>query len=103
MALAYVAQRVSGTSAQTTSVTFSPATNCTPGALLVLLFAGRATATPSVTVTDTKGNTWTVDAGPIREPGNGWCFIASTVQDVGALLTTDTITVTITGGSPTVP
>lgn len=74
-----------------------PATNCTAGNLLVLLAAGRVTGTVS-SVTDTKGNTWTVDK--TASSGTSVCLgVCSTLQDAGALTTTDTITVTFSGSS----
>lgn len=72
-----------------------PVTNA-PGAgnLLVLAVSFYdAAGTTTITVSDSKGNTWSVDE-TADFTGYGVVSIVSTVQDVGKLTTSDTITVT---------
>lgn len=99
MALAYAGERAAGTSASTSSVAITLASDCTAGSRVVLGFGGRNTADSTVSVTDSKSNTWLIDAGPIRESGNAYGFVASTGMNLATLLTGDVITVSI-GGTP---
>ena len=59
----------------------------------------------TITVTDTKGNTWTVRQHPLNDPGAASAgaegIIATTSQNVGALTTGDTITVSFGSDTPT--
>lgn len=76
-----------------TTAVFSVTSAPTAGSLLVMSgFAGNLGAT-TVAVSDSKGNTWTVDNGP-NTSGFGFGFTASTLQAVGALTTSDTVTMT---------
>src|SRR5690348_5684159 len=66
---------------------------------VVLIFACRDTSVAGVSVSDSKGNTWSVDANPNSGGtpfGNNLLLMASTAQDGGRLLTGDTITVHFT-------
>jgi len=100
MAIAYVrelaANKANGVS--DTTATFSLTATADPKNLVVLFFLCRQTTQPSAAaVTDSRGNTWTVDRGPSGATNNN-ALIASTVQNVGTLQSGDTITVTFTGG-----
>lgn len=96
MAASYVAERKSG-DITAGAFAFSPATNCTAGNTLALVIAHYVANTIGVTgVTDTKGNTWTIDQS-VTVTGGQAVFICSTLQDVGTLTTSDTITVATTG------
>lgn len=93
---AYNAERKAG---QITFVlasgTFSPATNCGAGNTLVLVAVTTSGSAQKLTaVTDTKGNTWTVDKTAGTGPAVSIC---STKQNAGALTTGDTVTMTGTG------
>lgn len=76
-----------------TTLVVTVATAPGAGNFLVLRGSGSVSVT---SVTDTKGNTWTIDkaAGATPLP-----FLASTKQDVGTLTTSDTITVTYSSAS----
>jgi hypothetical protein len=67
--------------------------------MVVLLFGARNTSTAGISVTDSRGNKWTIDAGPFNT-ANNLCFIASTMQTAGTLQTSDTVTITC-GTAPT--
>jgi hypothetical protein len=73
------------------------------GNTLVLVYRTTTdtTGTRSMAVTDSQGNTWTIDSQDIQ--GSQYAFIASTRQDVARLTTSDTITVTLTGSTHTRP
>jgi hypothetical protein len=101
-AATYTAERAAFQGAGTTSVTVTVATNCNPGAFLVMIFGNRNTSAGTASVADSRGNTWTVNVGPLQEPGNACGFIASTRQDVATLQAADTLTITLTG-APTLP
>lgn len=86
-----------------TSHAFAITTGATAGNTVVVTFSCAifsGTTVTGATVTDTKGNTWTVD----KFIANGIfvvTVIASTHQNVGTLANTDTITVAISGtGTP---
>lgn len=100
MAITYVRELAANKANGVSDVTaaFTTTATATAGDLVVLSFISKQSTQPSAaTVTDTRGNTWTVDAGPIGTINNN-ILIASTVQNAGALQSGDTITVTFTGG-----
>ncbi len=76
-----------------TSRTFSIAGTSLASSRLVLLCAGRDTSTSGIGVSDTRGNTWTIDVGPYNA-ANDLLFIASTGQNAGPLGFGDSVTVT---------
>lgn len=100
--ISYVGERAIFQGAGTTSVVIPIASNATAGNQLFLFFGNRNTSLGSASVADTRGGTWYIDSGPLREPGNAYGFLASTPQDNGPLTTADSITITL-GGSPTLP
>jgi hypothetical protein len=60
---------------------------------LVMRIGFRASGTATITsITDTKGNTWSVDVE--NDLSNGHAAVASTKQDVGALTVADSVTIT---------
>jgi uncharacterized repeat protein (TIGR02059 family) len=67
--------------------------SCGAGNTIVLIFAGRCTSAASISVADSRGNTWTVDGGPANG-SNNLVLIASTRQDADALQAGDSVTVT---------
>lgn len=73
-------------------VTF--ASDCTTGNTIILIYVARRTSLGGESVTDSKGNTWTIDNIPSVISGNQWIIVASTRQDVGTLVTSDTVTIT---------
>jgi hypothetical protein len=88
---AYVQE--TGHATGTTSTLSVPVTNA-PGAgnLLVARIGFRGSSGGSVSsVTDSKGNTWHIDVS--HNVSSGHSALASTVQDVGTLTTSDTISV----------
>jgi hypothetical protein len=95
--MAYVGER--GTLGITTGVGSTQdiplASSCTSGNTLILIFASRCTSAAGISVTDSRGNTWTVDGGPYNF-SNDLILVASTRQDVGRLITGDLVTVTFT-------
>lgn len=77
-----------------TSVTVTPTANANAGDTLIMAVSTRiTTAGTTITVTDTKSNTWTTDVGPFQG-SNNWTAVVSTRQNGGALTTSDTITLT---------
>lgn len=99
---AYNAERKAGTLAfsGTPGVgTFSPATNCGAGNTLIFVLAYQAATSQTIaSITDTKGNAWTIDVERTASTGRN-VHICSTRQNVGALTTGDTITVTLSAAS----
>lgn len=93
----YVGSNFSGanstTSGTTAAVTITGAS--TLGNTLILTSTTKDTTGGSLvsSVTDSKGNTWHLDANPTTK-GNVLCVLASTQQDGGALTTSDTVTIT---------
>lgn len=94
-----------------TSFGFAPGSNLSNVALAVLFVAadnaasgGGAFATYSAS--DTKGNTWTRRQTPLYDPAGASAGIAGAIftcpQDKGALLTTDTITISFGTDSPAI-
>lgn len=92
MALAYVAERgkldIINGSGSSQAVTLSA--TCGAGNLIVLLFGTRTAATLN-SITDSRGNTWSIDRAPTTTNA---VWIVSTVQNGGALQSGDTITLT---------
>jgi hypothetical protein len=79
--------------------TFSPASNCGTGNTLILLIAYlNATAANVTSVTDSAGNTWTVDVQLTSGVGRH-VHICSCKQNVAALTTSSTITITLSAAS----
>lgn len=68
--------------------------DCSNGNTLILSFASRCTSTSGITITDSKGNTWTVDIA--ANTGNNMILLASCRQDVATLLAGDTVTMNFT-------
>ncbi len=95
---AYSAERRQGTLSYSGSpgvATFSPATNCVAGNTLVMVIAVvDATALTVASVTDSVGNTWTVDVERTSGAGRN-IHICSTKQNIGPVLTSTTVTVTM--------
>ncbi len=87
----------------------TPGSNLTAGALAVLCVAydnsGTNGADPFSSIVDSKGNTWTSRRNPLNDPGAANAGIVLRIftspQDVGALTTSDTITISF-GGTTTV-
>jgi hypothetical protein len=80
-----------GTGVSTVSgntVTLVPVQNCIAGNLVVIAVNSGNIVVSSVT--DTKSNTWTIDKA---QGASSVTTVISTLQNGGALLTTDTITV----------
>jgi len=69
------------------------ASTCTAGNTVFLIFVARVTTAVGHSVSDSRGNTWTIDVGPTGV-NNNLVFIASTRQNAGTLLAADTVTVT---------
>src|SRR5262245_5932969 len=93
-----------------TSFTVTPASNLTAGALAVLCIAAdnahsSGTNFTTWSVTDTKGNTWTLRQDALNDPGAASAGIEggifTTAQNGGALTTGDTITVSFGSDTPT--
>ncbi|MBK6942492.1 MAG: hypothetical protein IPH13_20140 [Planctomycetes bacterium] len=90
------------------TLAFSPGSNCTAGAMLVLCVAydnsGTNGADPYSSITDSLGNTWTSRQNILIDPGAANAGLAlrifTTLQDAGTLTTGSTVTVTF--GSTTV-
>src|SRR5258708_40116857 len=101
MAIALVqecATRTGANAATTTEVI--PITSApSAGNTLILCTATRNSSITGCSVADSKGNTWTIDIGPLNT-SNNFTFIASTHQNVGTLTTSDTVTITY-GSAPT--
>lgn len=76
-----------------TSVTFTANVGGYAGTVIAVCCTNMSTASTTATFSDSKGNTWTVDNGPIQ-PNNDFIVVASTRQNVGTLLQSDHITVT---------
>jgi hypothetical protein len=92
VAIVYVGQTGAGVAAATPlvcTITTAPGA----GSLVVARVAANAAVTG---VTDTKGNTWTVDSASI---GGVIASICSTGQDVGKLTVADTISFAATGAT----
>lgn len=106
MALGIVNRGTGGNATSGTSLSFSPTGNLAATSLVDLRVSldnshtGGA-AQPSITVTDTKGNTWAPRVNVVNNPGGSvnsgvQAVIWTTAQDGGALTTGDTITVSWT-------
>jgi hypothetical protein len=96
--------RGSGSHATTTTTwVITPASYPAAGSLLVLVAAydnsGSGGADPYSSIADSKGNTWTSRHGTLRDPStaNAGCVlrIFTTRQDVGTLVSADTVTITL--------
>lgn len=109
MALTVTDRGTGGSEPSTTSLVATPGSNFTAGALAVLKVAydnsGTNGADPYVSISDTKGNTWTARQAADRDPGAanaGVCGrIFTTPQNGGTLTTSDTVTISF--GAVTVP
>lgn len=99
MALAFVAERKAATGI-TSGVAFSVTANTAAGNTAFLLLGSTLSTTTGVSITDSQGNTWTLDATGGGASSGQWAGIAHAYL-TKALLTTDTITVTWTNGSLT--
>lgn len=85
------------------SLSITPASNCTAGALLLLAVSydnsGASGADPFVGVTDTSGNTWTTRLNELNDPGSANAGVAfrlfESTQNAGTLTTSSTITVNV--------
>lgn len=96
--IGFVSEPVSGgVSSASSSTTFTIASDLSSGNTAILSYAA-ASALTTASVTDSRGNTWTIDAGPFVQ-GTNFLFVASTRMDVGTLLAGDTVTVTL-GATP---
>jgi len=94
MAIVYAGERAASkvTGGSGTSQALTLSTGCSAGNTVILSFGARATSLPTVTVTDSRSNTWTVDSGPLIG-SNNLCLVASTRQNTATLQSGDTITV----------
>lgn len=107
MALSGTDRGTGGNGTASTSLTCSPTSNCTAGAMLVLVVAyensGTAGADPYSSISDNKGNTWTSRQRALYDPaasGAGQVVgIFTCQQNVAALTTGDTITVTVSSSA----
>jgi hypothetical protein len=91
VAISYVGEVCKGTGS-TASFATTVATAPGAGNLIVGRVGFRAASTASMTsVTDSKGNTWTIDSK--IDLSNGHAAVVSTLQNAGTLTTSDTITV----------
>jgi hypothetical protein len=92
----YVGQRVGITGwgfSATSSAGGGLTSSCTAGNTVIFLFSGQTTTLPTVTsITDSKGNTWTID---VQNNAQKTVVIASTRQNAGTLLSTDNITINL--------
>lgn len=105
-----ISNRGTGThNSAATSFTLSPASNCAAGSTVVLCVAADNSSTGGATndfttVTDSLGNTWTKRQAPVFDNGAASAgvqgAIYTTLQDVGAVVTSTVITVNF-GSSPT--
>ena len=94
MSISYVGERAAGFTATVGTAVAVPVTvNAVAGNTLVLNYATRDIAADVTSVTDTKGNTWTLDKQFTDGTGKDFILVASTRQDIGALTSADTITV----------
>lgn len=97
MTTAYVAERGHGTSTSTlTTITISVATTTTANNKLICLVAGVNTSAGIGTITDTKGNTWTVDKSTLFATGDEWVLVISS-DNATALVSGNTITIGLSG------
>lgn len=96
MAAAYVGEKAVGsttTVGTTTAITLASAASA--GNTVVLMASFRSQSGPSTaTVSDAKGNTWTVDVQTYDATNKEALLIASTRQDAGALASGDAVTIT---------
>lgn len=97
MAIAYVKEcatnnNTTTTAAHSVTITAAPAAGNT--VVAVLRTGPSTTSGYSYTITDSKSNTWTVDAS-FNNGQNEFMVIASTRQNAGALTTSDTVTFTL--------
>lgn len=76
-----------------TRVSFYMGVGGYPGTVIISAATSIKTPGATVTVTDIKGNAWTVDNGPVQT-GDHFVFTASTRQNVGVLLQNDRVTLT---------
>lgn len=96
---AFSGERGSGSKSTSSTQVIAPISNATAGNTLVLVIANQSSSAAVVTsVTDSRGNTWTIDAvnSATGAPGISIC---STRQNQAALRTSDTITVTMSGST----
>lgn len=96
MAIIYVLEHAHGVNNAGSGAieTIPVTTNCTAGNTLVLVFATRDTSILGCSVSDTRGNAWTIDVGPLNM-GNNFVLIASTRQNVAPLLNGQSVFVTM--------
>lgn len=95
----YVRELAAGNAGGTGLATqsFALTAGATAGDLIILCFAGRLTTGQDapVSVTDSRGNSWSVDVK--KGINNNYGLIASTRMGAGLLQTGDTISVTLSG------
>lgn len=107
MALTAANRGTGGNATAATSITITPGTNFTAGAVAILCLSydnsGTQGADPFSTITDTVGNTWTSRINVLNDPGNA--SAGSTLRiftsTVSSLTTANTITVAFGGISTT--
>ena len=109
MAIVRTARGTGTHNSAATTFTATPGSNLAAGAMAVLSMATdnahSSGSAMTITVTDSKGNTWTVRQHPLVDPGAASAgsegIIATTPQDGGALTTGDTITIHFGSDTPT--
>lgn len=96
MAIALVRQNGyhAGAAAATTTDVLTLSANATAGNMITAIFAGKCTGAQTLTFSDSVGNTWATDTSFVN--GN-IVAIGSTMQDVGTLTTSNSVTATCTG------
>ena len=103
MALTGTDKGTGGNNTASSSLTCSPSSNLSAGALAVLVVAYENTFVsgldPYSSISDSQGNTWTPQQNALYDPlnaGDGVVVrIFTSPQDVGALTTGDTITISL--------
>lgn len=109
MALSASGKGSGGNATGATSIGIVPTSNCTDGALLILAIgydnAGTNGSDPYSSISDDSGNTWTVGAYALCDPGAANAGVAFRLfysyQDVATLTTSSTITVSFGSTSVT--
>lgn len=99
MAITYIGERGAGSDGTTssTSATIAVTVNTVPNNHLILILAGHNTSATVSSITDTKGNTWTVDGNAQSTTfSDDWVMIASSPNGT-PLTTADTISVSLSG------
>ena len=102
MTITYTDRGTAVSESSSTTLAVKVSSNCTAGAVVLLSIsydnAGTNGADPFSSITDTHGNTWTTRIAALNDPGaanEGLCVrLFETSQDVTALQTTDTVTIT---------